>query len=162
MYLNHKDGFQQPKMPLTPDTLLTVRSLRQILGSLGADPRTDDLYCARCVPPLHAFQRTMHPCNGDEASSRESIDNANVAERESHNAERRVIAAFIQKPQDYFDAAPTFKQSCVIQSGEIFSIFKQIKESFDTNLSDGQKEEMANQKAYEDLKVARSRLDKTK
>ena len=73
-----------------------------------------------------------------------------------------VIAAFIQKPQDYFDAAPTFKQSCVIQSGEIFSIFKQIKESFDTNLSDGQKEEMANQKAYEDLKVARSRLDKTK
>ena len=36
---------------------------------------------------------------------------------------------------------PTFKQSCAIQSGEIFGIFKQIKESFDTNLSDSQKEE---------------------
>ena len=55
--------------------------------SLGADPRTDDLYCARCVPPLHAFQRTMHPYNGDEASSRESIDNANIAECKPHNAD---------------------------------------------------------------------------
>ena len=68
----------------------------------------------------------------------------------------------IQNPQDYFDAEPTFKQSYAPQSGEIFSILKQMKESFETNLSDSQKEEMANQKAYEDLKVARSRLDKTK
>merc|ERR1712157_448420 len=41
------------------------------------------------------------------------------------------------------------------QSGEIFGILKQMKETFETNLSDSQKEEMANQKAYEDLKAAK-------
>jgi len=72
------------------------------------------------------------------------------------HTERRVIAAFIQNPQDYFDAEPTFKQSYAPQSGEIFGILKQMKESFETNLSDSQKEEMANQKAYEDLKAAKT------
>jgi len=72
------------------------------------------------------------------------------------HSERRVLAAFIQSPQDYFDAAPTFKQSYAPQSGEIFGILKQMKESFETNLADSQKEEMANQKAYEDLKKAKN------
>jgi chromosome segregation ATPase len=72
------------------------------------------------------------------------------------HTERRVIAAFIQNPQDYFDAEPTFKQAYAPQSGEIFGILKQMKESFETNLSDSQKEEMANQKAYEDLKAAKT------
>ena len=31
-----------------------------------------------------------------------------------------------------------------------------MKESFETNLSDSQKEDMANQKAYEDLKAAKT------
>ena len=70
--------------------------------------------------------------------------------------ERRVLAEFIQNPQDCFDAEPTFKQSYASQSGEIFGILKQINESFETNLSDSQKEEMANQKAYEDLKAAKT------
>jgi len=70
--------------------------------------------------------------------------------------ERRAMAAFLQAPQDYFDASPTFKQSYAPQSGEIFGILKQMKESFETNLSDSQKEEMANQKAYEDLKKAKT------
>merc|ERR1719410_1401150 len=70
-------------------------------------------------------------------------------------SERRVAASFIQSPQDYFDASPTFKQSYAPQSGEIFGILKQMKESFETNLSDSQKEEMANQKAYEELKAAK-------
>jgi len=69
--------------------------------------------------------------------------------------ERRAIASFIQSPQDYFDAAPTFKQSYAPQSGEIFGILKQMKETFETNLADTQKEETANQKAYEDLKAAK-------
>jgi chromosome segregation ATPase len=71
------------------------------------------------------------------------------------HTERKTIAAFIQAPQDYFDASPTFKQSYAPQSGEIFGILKQMKESFETNLSDSQKEEMTNQKAYEDLKAAK-------
>merc|ERR1712226_1686270 len=41
------------------------------------------------------------------------------------------------------------------QSGEIFGILKQMKETFESNLSASQKEEMANQKAYEDLKAAK-------
>merc|ERR1712137_1302344 len=72
------------------------------------------------------------------------------------HTQRKVVTAFIQSPQDYFDASPTFKQSYAPQSGEIFGILKQMKESFETNLSDSQKEEMANQKAYEDLKAAKT------
>merc|ERR1712100_312370 len=69
--------------------------------------------------------------------------------------QRKVVSAFIQAPADYFDAEPTFKQSYAPQSGEIFGILKQMKETFETNLSTSQKEEMANQKAYEDLKAAK-------
>merc|ERR1711904_256945 len=53
------------------------------------------------------------------------------------------------------DSEPTFKQSYAPQSGEIFGILKQMKETFETNLSSSQKEEMANQKAYEELKAAK-------
>jgi chromosome segregation ATPase len=69
--------------------------------------------------------------------------------------QRRAIASFVQAPEDYFDEAPTFKQSYAPQSGEIFGILKQMKETFENNLSASQKEEMANQKAYEDLKAAK-------
>merc|ERR1719377_510804 len=69
--------------------------------------------------------------------------------------ERRAVSAFVQAPEDYFDAEPTFKQSYAPQSGEIFGILKQMKETFESNLSASQKEEMANQKAYEDLKAAK-------
>merc|ERR1712066_778961 len=71
------------------------------------------------------------------------------------HSERKVANAFIQAPEDYFDASPTFKQSYAPQSGEIFGILRQMKETFEANLSDAQKEEMANQKAYEDLKAAK-------
>merc|ERR1712039_16423 len=70
-------------------------------------------------------------------------------------SERKAANAFIQAPEDYFDASPTFKQSYAPQSGEIFGILRQMKETFEANLSDSQKEEMANQKAYEDLKAAK-------
>merc|ERR1719413_93495 len=72
----------------------------------------------------------------------------------THKA-RRTIASFVQSPEDYFDAEPTFKQSYAPQSGEIFGILKQMKETFESNLSASQKEEMANQKAYEELKAAK-------
>merc|ERR1719206_1076334 len=47
--------------------------------------------------------------------------------------ERRAIASFVQSPEDYFDAEPTFKQSYAPQSGEIFGILKQMKETFESN-----------------------------
>merc|ERR1719269_154401 len=70
-------------------------------------------------------------------------------------AQHKAIAAFVQAPGDYFDAEPTFKQSYAPQSGQIFGILKQMKETFETNLSTAQKEEMAAQQAYEDLKAAK-------
>eukprot|EP00413_Alexandrium_margalefii_P049719 CAMPEP_0204608884 /NCGR_PEP_ID=MMETSP0661-20131031/60590_1 /ASSEMBLY_ACC=CAM_ASM_000606 /TAXON_ID=109239 /ORGANISM="Alexandrium margalefi, Strain AMGDE01CS-322" /LENGTH=442 /DNA_ID=CAMNT_0051620481 /DNA_START=73 /DNA_END=1398 /DNA_ORIENTATION=- len=70
-------------------------------------------------------------------------------------SERRSAQSFIQAPEDYFDATPTFKQSYAPQSGEIFGILRQMKETFESNLAESQKEEMANQKAYEDLKAAK-------
>jgi len=70
-------------------------------------------------------------------------------------SQRKAMAAFMQAPGDYFDADPTFKQSYAPQSGQIFGILKQMKETFETNLSASQKEEMQNQAAYEDLKAAK-------
>merc|ERR1712118_614217 len=66
-----------------------------------------------------------------------------------------MVEAFVQAPEDYFDASPTFKQSYAPQFGEIFGILKQMKETFESNLSTSQKEELANQQAYEDLKAAK-------
>jgi len=69
--------------------------------------------------------------------------------------QRRAVTAFLQSPQDYFDAEPTFKQSYAPQSGEIFGILKQMKETFEANLAQTQKDEQNNQKAYEELKAAK-------
>merc|ERR1719456_72954 len=41
-------------------------------------------------------------------------------------------------------------------SGEIFGILSSMKESFETNLANSQQEENANQKAFEDLKAAKT------
>jgi len=73
-------------------------------------------------------------------------------------SQRRAVAAFVQAPADYFDAEPTFKQSYAPASGEIFGILKQMKETFESNLSQSQKDEMAAQKGYEELKAAKEEL----
>ena len=61
--------------------------------------------------------------------------------------QRRAVASFIQ--------APDTRQSYAPQSGQIFGILSQMKETFETNLAASQKDETANQKAYEDLKAAK-------
>jgi len=64
-------------------------------------------------------------------------------------AQRKAIDA-MEKAEDgaaFLQYAPA--------SGEIFGILKQMKETFETNLAASQKEEMENQKAYEDLKAAK-------
>jgi len=56
------------------------------------------------------------------------------------------------------DAPKAFVQGATEESApssEIFGILKQMKETFESNLSASQKEEMENQKAYEDLKAAK-------
>jgi len=71
------------------------------------------------------------------------------------HSERRVIASFLQAPEGYLDAEPTFKQSYAPESGQISGILDQMKESFQGNLATSQKEELTNQKAYEDLNLAK-------
>merc|ERR1719235_1839453 len=78
-----------------------------------------------------------------------------LVEKLTSARQRKEITAFIQAPADYFDAEPTFKQSYAPQSGAIFGILKQMKETFETNLSSSQKEEMDSQTAYEDLKASK-------
>merc|ERR1719379_1058732 len=72
-------------------------------------------------------------------------------------AQRKAVSLFVQAPGDYFDEGASFKQSYTPQSGEIFGILKQMKETFETNLAASQKEEMQNQAAYEDLKAAKEK-----
>jgi hypothetical protein len=71
-------------------------------------------------------------------------------------SQRKALSNFMQAPGEFFDAEQaTFKQSYAPQSGEIFGILKQMKETFESNLSASQKEELQNQAAYEDLKAAK-------
>jgi len=62
---------------------------------------------------------------------------------------------FIQAPEkEYFDAAPTMgDQSYQAASGEIFGILTQMKESFEKDLKDSQKEEEEKVKSFEELKA---------
>merc|ERR1719146_95724 len=88
-----------------------------------------------------------------------------LVEKIASHHQRKEIAAFIQAPSDYFDAEPTSKQSFLQQpagfqtyapqSGAIFGILSQMKETFETNLENSQKEEMQSQTAYEDLKATK-------
>ena len=78
-----------------------------------------------------------------------------LVEKLTSERQRKEITAFIQAPSDYFDAEPTFKQSYAPQSGAIFGILKQMKETFETNLETSQKEEMQSQTAYDDLKASK-------
>merc|ERR1719272_2916375 len=64
--------------------------------------------------------------------------------------QRKAIEAFAQA-----DDAVALLQSDAPASGEIFGVLKQMKETFETNLAASQREEMENQKAYEDVKAAK-------
>jgi len=61
-------------------------------------------------------------------------------------SEKETIQGFIQAPG---------YQSYSSQSGEIFGILKQMKDTFEENLSSSQKEEMANQTAFDEFKKAK-------
>merc|ERR1712048_1385869 len=52
--------------------------------------------------------------------------------------------------------APVTDGSYAPQSGQIFGILKQMKETFETNLADSQGNESGNQKAYDELKAAKT------
>merc|ERR1719329_952416 len=72
--------------------------------------------------------------------------NSKLLEGVLTHTERKKIAAFIQESSNG-KYAP--------QSGEIFGILEQMKESFENNLAELQKEEAANVKAFGELKAAK-------
>jgi len=61
--------------------------------------------------------------------------------------QKESITAFLQQPAGFQSYAPA--------SGQIFGILKQMKETFESNLSTSQKEELAAQDEYEQLKAAK-------
>jgi hypothetical protein len=72
--------------------------------------------------------------------------------------QKKFLPAFSQKQSDAVTAflqQPAGFQSYAPQSGQIFGILKQMKETFESNLSTSQKEELAAQDAYEQLKSAK-------
>jgi chromosome segregation ATPase len=65
-------------------------------------------------------------------------------------SEKRIVNQFLQS-QSASGKVPAYAP----QSGEIFGILSNMKETFEANLSTTQKEEIENQKAYEGLKAAK-------
>merc|ERR1719262_1914127 len=63
--------------------------------------------------------------------------------------QRKAITAFLHQSQGY---NPEYAPA----SGEIFGLLKQMKEGFESNLANSQKEEMTNQADYEGLKKAKT------
>merc|ERR1719156_483091 len=69
-------------------------------------------------------------------SARLNTEIKNLEKEVAENQEALDQATEIrQKELAEFDAEPTFKQSYAPQSGEIFGILKQMKETFETNLA---------------------------
>jgi len=65
--------------------------------------------------------------------------------------EKKAVAAFIQSA-----AQPSSDGSYAPASGQIFGILQQMKETFETNLSSSQKDEMQKQGSYDQVKQAKN------
>merc|ERR1719313_967441 len=73
--------------------------------------------------------------------------------------QRRAVTAFVQSPDDFFDAGLKHKTALVqaAPSAEIFGVLKQMKEGFETNLGQSQAEEMKAQAEYEGVKAGKEK-----
>jgi len=119
------------------DTLQSISALKSavtVLSKHNGGAALLDMQAA-----LRSTMRTHHDKIGDMLSPHEF----------------KTVTGFLQSPEDYFDAEPTFKQSYAPQSGEIFGILKNMLSTFEADLSQAQKEEMQSQSAFESLKAAK-------
>mmetsp|Transcript_150405 Transcript_150405/g.273612 ORF Transcript_150405/g.273612 Transcript_150405/m.273612 type:complete len:683 (-) Transcript_150405:119-2167(-) len=69
-------------------------------------------------------------------------------------SEKKILASFLQKSDDA-DGAPHL-QEYAAQSGEIFGILSQMKETFESDLASSQSAEAGDQKSYEALKASKT------
>jgi len=67
--------------------------------------------------------------------------------------QRRVLAALAQP--SYYDASPSFKRQYEPRSGEIFGILREMKATFEADLSASQREELEAEQAHEALRAAK-------
>lgn len=67
---------------------------------------------------------------------------------------RVVLGAFVQEEE--VESKPKFRRVEKPASGEIFGILRQMKETFENNLSQSQKEELANEKAFQEQRSAKN------
>jgi hypothetical protein len=82
---------------------------------------------------------------------REITKHAKLLEGVLTRTQKKTLAAFVQSS----GKQPASAGSYAPASGEIFGILKQMKETFENDVAESQKEELANQKAYEELKAAK-------
>merc|ERR1719160_1608005 len=94
-----------------------------------------------------------------QESSDSIVDFAGIVTMLQHELHRHAdFLAEVLTPSQRRSLKAFVSSTSLIQapaSGEIFGILKQMKESFETNLANSQKEEMQSQKDYEDLKAAK-------
>merc|ERR1719316_221104 len=62
-------------------------------------------------------------------------------------SQKKLVTAFVQSPVQVESYAP--------QSGQILGILKQMKETFESNLSQTQKDELSDSEGYESTKAAK-------
>uniref|UniRef100_A0A7S1MSX9 Uncharacterized protein n=1 Tax=Alexandrium catenella TaxID=2925 RepID=A0A7S1MSX9_ALECA len=73
-------------------------------------------------------------------------------------SQKRAVEALAQQAApggDYYSATPTFKRAYKPQSGEIFGILTEMKETFENDLSESQREEVEAQQTYEQVSAAK-------
>jgi len=102
-----------------------------------------------------AFLQTSHMTGVAATLQRELGVHASLLEGVLSPAQVRATTAFVQSPQDFFDAAPVGANSYAPQSGQIFGVLTQMLETFEANLAAAQKQEQENQKDFEALRTAK-------
>jgi hypothetical protein len=114
------------------DSLQTISSLKSAVIALSKHHEAAMLQTETSASTMQQVQMTV---------DLEHILHKHADQMKPHD--RKVFKAFVQQK----DGAPA--------SGEIFGILKQMKEDFETNLANSQKEEDESQKGYEELKAAK-------
>jgi len=71
--------------------------------------------------------------------------------------QKKVVASFVQAPGSLRPGRASASFAQAPASGAIFGILKQMLETFQSNMSNGQKEELQAQKQFEELKAAKEK-----
>jgi len=122
------------------ETISTVGALKGAVIALSKHHEASFLQMETSSAQLHSSE-TWHTLNYQLHRQASQLD------RTFTPHQTKKVFSFIQEAEKHGSFAPA--------SGEIFGILKQMKESFETNLANSQKEETQAQADYEELKAAK-------